>query len=421
MSYTPLNGSAKRLRIYIGDGDLWRGRPLYAALLERLKQEGLAGATVVRGVAGFGAQSRIHTASILDLSSDLPLILEAVDTPEKIQHALEVISPMVAEGLITLEDVEVVLYTHRYLRPLPADRRVRDVMTREPVAVRSDATVLSAWEAMLRQKVKALPVVNAQGRVVGLLTAEDLLERAGLNARLAVALRLDESTLSAEMDILRQSGRTAADVMSQPAITIHPDESLGLAAERLVKHAITRLPVVDEAGTLVGMISRLDVLRQVMDAPGLKSGQPGAAGPVAHGRTVNEVMEKEIPQVDEDTDLAGVIASFLSNGEHRVLVVDRAGKPVGLISDSDVVARIQPAHRGGVLGALRGRAHPPGVAVAARELMSPGVETIPGETSVVEAIRRMVTLGRKWLVVVDADGKPVGLIDREIALEALVR
>ncbi len=88
---------------------------------------------------------------------------------------------------------------------------------------------------------------------------------------------------------------------------------------------------------------------------------------------------------------------------------------------SDVIERIQPAHRRGVLGALRGRASLPSLSITAAELMSAGAETIQGQTPVVEAIQRMVTTGRKWLVVVDAEGKAVGLIDREIALESLIR
>jgi hypothetical protein len=92
MPLAPIQGQAKRLRIYIGDSDLWRGKSLAAVLLEQLKKEGLAGATVFRGVAGFGAHSRIHTAAILDLSTDLPVVIEVIDTPEKIQHALETVS-----------------------------------------------------------------------------------------------------------------------------------------------------------------------------------------------------------------------------------------------------------------------------------------------------------------------------------------
>ena len=417
MEFSSIERHAKRLRIYIGDSDQWRGKPLYAVLLEQLKREGLAGATVIRGVAGFGAHSRIHTASILSLSTDLPLVIEVIDSLEKIQHALETISPMVREGLITLEDVEVLAYTHRYLRPLPADRRVHEVMTKDPVAVQADQPLVVAWEKMLDQNLKALPVVNEQGQVVGLLTHEDLLDRAGLNARLAVARQLDEETLNAEMEILRNSGKRVGDVMSQPVFTIYPEESLGLAAERLVKHGITRLPVVDENGRLVGMVSRLDVLRQVMDIPE-KEPQPNPQR--ASGRQAGEVMSQAIPLVGEDMDLSGVIASFLSSGEHRVIVVNVAGQPVGLISDSDVVGRIQPGQRRGVLGALRGLISPPPISVSAREIMSPGAETIPAGLSVVEAIRRMVHSQRKWLVVVDDAGQPIGLIDREIALESLI-
>lgn len=418
MAFTSIQGNAKRLRIYIGDSDQWRGRPLYLVLLEHLKKEGLAGATVYRGIAGFGAHSRIHTTAILDLSVDLPLIIEVIDTPEKIDRALETTSPMVREGLITVEGVEVISYLHRFLRPLPSDLPVHEIMTKDPVAVRGDQAVLLAWEKMLKQNIKALPVVDENDQVIGLLTHEDVMERAGLNARLAVAQKLDEESLAAEMEILRRSNLTVKDVMSQPAITIHRDDPIGLAAERLVKNSITRLPVVDAGGKLAGMVSRLDILRQVMDVPGKAEKQapePGA------GRTAGEMMAKEVPVVQEETDLAGVIASFLSSGEHRVIVVNAGGLPVGLISDSDVVGRIQPAHRKGILGALRGGRNLSDVSVTARELMSPGVETISRETTVVEAVRKMLRASRKWLVVVDDQGRPVGLVDREIALEALIR
>ena len=206
--------------------------------------------------------------------------------------------------------------------------------------------------------------------------------------------------------------------MSRPPITIALDESVGAAAQRLVQHGITRLPVVDESGKLFGMLSRLDILRQVLDIP--EKTHPAAAQPGV-GRLAGEVMETEVPLVQADTDLAGVIASFLSSGEHRVIVVDAQGCPVGLISDSDVVGRIQPAHRSGILGALRGSQGLPDVSMTAGELMSPGVETVSGDTLVVEAIQKMLAAGRKWLVVLDGEGKPAGLIDREIALASLIR
>lgn len=418
MAFPSIERNAKRLKIYIGESDQWRGRPLYAALLDVLKKEGLAGATVTRGVAGFGAHSRIHTASILDLSLDLPLIIEVVDSSEKISHALEMVSPMVREGLITLENVEVVAYTHRYLRPLPADRRVREVMTRDPISAGEEDTALAAWEKMLRNNIKALPVVDNLGRVVGVVTHDDFLERAGLHARLAVARQLDEASLDAEMEILRASNLSAKDIMSKPPLVIHPDDPIGLAAERMIKFGVTRLPVVEENGKLVGIVSRLDLLRQVINIQEKTSRKPQVR---LEGRSVGEVMSPEIPLVGEDAELEGIIASFVRSGEHRVIVIDKERRPVGLISDSDLVGRIPPPLRGGILGALRGKSKLPDSPVTARELMSPGAETVDQDTSVVEAIQKMVQASRKWMVVVDSEGKPVGLVDREIALQALIR
>ncbi|HQV70316.1 MAG TPA: DUF190 domain-containing protein [Thermoflexales bacterium] len=112
-----LGEQAERLAIYIGESDRWHGKPLYVAILETLKTNHFAGATVTRGVAGFGAHSHIHTAAILRLSEDLPLIIFVVDTPEKIQKAIELVGPMVNEGLMTLEDVRVLRYTHRGAKP----------------------------------------------------------------------------------------------------------------------------------------------------------------------------------------------------------------------------------------------------------------------------------------------------------------
>ncbi|GAB4548052.1 MAG: DUF190 domain-containing protein [Anaerolineales bacterium] len=114
-----LMSEAKMLSIYIGESDKWRGKPLYAVLLETLKKEGMAGATVLRGVAGFGAHSRIHTAAVLRLSEDLPLVIQVVDSPEHIQRALDATLDMVCEGLVVIQPVEVIRYTHRERNPSP--------------------------------------------------------------------------------------------------------------------------------------------------------------------------------------------------------------------------------------------------------------------------------------------------------------
>ena len=98
------------LRIFIGESDRWKGKPLYEAIILKARQMGIAGATMLRGMMGFGAASRIHTAKILRLSEDLPIVVEIVDSAEKIGALLPVIEEMVQEGLITLEKVRVLQY-----------------------------------------------------------------------------------------------------------------------------------------------------------------------------------------------------------------------------------------------------------------------------------------------------------------------
>ncbi|MCL6566802.1 MAG: DUF190 domain-containing protein [Acidobacteriia bacterium] len=98
------------MRIHIGESDKWHGRPLYEAIVELLRREGFSGATVLRGVAGFGSASRIHTDKILRLSQDLPIVIEVVESEERIEKLLPQLDQMVGGGLITLEKVRVILY-----------------------------------------------------------------------------------------------------------------------------------------------------------------------------------------------------------------------------------------------------------------------------------------------------------------------
>lgn len=107
-----LPSEAELLRIFIGESDKYEGRPLYEVLVEEARERGLAGATVLRGTLGFGAHSRIHTAKILRLSEDLPMVVEIVDKPERIAEFLPRLDEMLGEGLVTLEKVRVILYRH---------------------------------------------------------------------------------------------------------------------------------------------------------------------------------------------------------------------------------------------------------------------------------------------------------------------
>jgi len=103
---------AKLLRVFIGESDIYKHRPLYEVIVEEARKRGMAGATVLRGILGFGANSRIHSAKVLRISEDLPVIVEIVDTEENIKDFLPELDAMIGEGLVTLEKAEVIVYRH---------------------------------------------------------------------------------------------------------------------------------------------------------------------------------------------------------------------------------------------------------------------------------------------------------------------
>lgn len=105
-----LEGEEKLLRIFIGESDRWQGKPLYEEIVAFVRREGLAGATVLRGLEGFGAKSHLHTARILRLSEDLPIVVEMVDTVENIDRVLPQLDEMIEEGMVTTERVQVITY-----------------------------------------------------------------------------------------------------------------------------------------------------------------------------------------------------------------------------------------------------------------------------------------------------------------------
>jgi uncharacterized protein len=110
MTHQKFEGERTLMRIHIGESDKWHGKPLHEAIVALLRKEGFSGATVLRGVSGYGSSSVYHTDKLLRLSQDLPIILEVIETLERIEQILPWLDEMVDGGLITLEKVRVILY-----------------------------------------------------------------------------------------------------------------------------------------------------------------------------------------------------------------------------------------------------------------------------------------------------------------------
>lgn len=118
-----IEGTGLLVRIYIGEADTRNGRPLYEEIVRFLRDRGIAGATVLRGIEGFGAKAHLHTARILRLSEDLPVLIEVVDQEDRLRAVLPELDAMVADGLITLERVEVLAYRATGAPPLDDEAR----------------------------------------------------------------------------------------------------------------------------------------------------------------------------------------------------------------------------------------------------------------------------------------------------------
>lgn len=209
------------------------------ALLERLLDDGLADASVTRGIAGFGAHSRIHTSAIIRLLEDLPVIIEVIDYAEKIDSILDTVYPMVREGMITLVDVKILKYTHRGLYLLPGYRLVKELMSSPAVSIAPQESVAQAWRTMVSHHLIALPVTNEDQQVVGIITDEDLNARAGLQQRLSLAKQLDPETIEEEIRQLSESHQLVKDIMTRPGIIISQETALSHAVG-LMKKQIDR-------------------------------------------------------------------------------------------------------------------------------------------------------------------------------------
>src|SRR5262249_14550080 len=410
-------GEGRRIRIYTGEREQWGRKQLFLAVLEFLRAEGAAGATVLRGVAGFGATSRIHTAKILDMSEDLPMVIEWIDTPERVERLLPRVRDMVTAGLITVEDVHIASYSHRPVRvDVPEHVRVADVMSRDVVRVHPETPLGALVELLVGRDYRAVPVIDATERVVGIVTNGDLVERGGLAMRLELLATASRETLQQALAALATDGRTAADVMTRDVVTVLPDLSVLEAGRLMAQRRLKRLPVIDAAGRLFGIVSRVDLLRTVAEGYPV-SEQPQSQGHPA--RLVADIVRRDVPTVSLQASLPEVLDAVVSTRLNCAVVLDAQQRVVGLVTDADLVRRLD-AQPGIVTRLMRQVAPVPVINdMKAADVMVADVGTTGPDVPIAVAMRDMLARRHKILPVVDTDGRLIGIADRFDLLQAI--
>ena len=422
-------GKAKQITIFIGETDQYHHQALYMAIIEMLRREGCGGATATRGVAGFGASSLIHTAAILRLSFDQPLVITVVDRPERIDRVLVPLRELAPHALITVQEVEVVQSGAPFKEGLP-DLKVSEVMRREVATVHPDSAITQVVELLLDKDFTAAPVVDDQGKVVGMVSDNDLLTRGGMNVTISLKKATDLDYVRELHESLENANRKVSEVMTREVVTTTPDAILGRAAKLMVEKHLKRLPVVYSDGKLVGILGRLDVLNTIA-AVHLPEWHPEAHADGAQA-TVADVMTREVPTVHETAAVEEIFDLLVSSSHKRVVVVDDKRHVVGIVADSDLISKVSRESWPGIMEILISKV-PIGRASAqarkhiqklrarsAKELMTRDVITVREKMPVASALALSAEKRVKRLPVVNAEGELVGIVGRTEMMRALL-
>ena len=442
-------GKAEVLTIYLGESDQWQGAPLYVAIVQYLRAHGCAGATVTRAITGYGAESRLHTDQLWRLSSDAPMIVQVVDQPDRLRRLLPELHMMLQGGLMTLHTTEVLKYTHARRTGLPTKLPVRQIMETSLTAVTPDTPVASVLDILLEASFRALPVIDAQHRLVGIIGTRDLINAGLLPVRRGVfhtARELDSETaetLEGSLIQARQSPQRAAEIMNRQVRSITPDLPLREAAQVMLETGLRSLPVVEADGRLVGIVTRADLLQVVVTSPLMSQEASSVTQPLRRTTTLTtqaiqqqpiaDFVNPDVATAQEQTPLNEVIDLLISSPLKRVVVINEECQVQGIISDVDVIVQTRAEARPGWLAVLSNWTHgkpvrvptsalqtPTGKARVAADLMNREVVTVEVNTSVQEAIEMMLQTRRHILPVVDAQGSLQGTVGRSALLRILV-
>jgi CBS domain-containing protein len=414
---------AKRLTIFVGETDQWHHTSLYLAILEKLKAAGCAGATVTSGIAGFGAHGHIKTRRLVEVSFDLPLIITAIDRAENVERVLPEITGMLAGGVVTVEDVEVVYYSAAFKGGVP-HLPVSSVMSVQPESVTPDASVVDVVERLLQRDYTELPVIDDSGHLIGAIGDTDLVTAGAASEGLSLEKAVGPEVVREHLAEVKKGDGRVRGIMHSQVLSVRPATPLREAASLMHSNGVRHLFVVDGDHRLVGVIGRLDIFQRIVSGYTLRTAPPVHRLPLQH-RTAAEIMERSFPIISPDTPLPEVVDMLSASDVKRVLVVDEAGKLAGIVTDTDILRRVDPAEKPGLFTQLRSRWSAQAKQEVRRafgqraaDVMTSPVVSVREGSPVIEALTISVDQHIKRLPVLDGEGKPVGIVSRPALLAA---
>jgi len=415
----------KAIEIFTNEDARYQNKPVADAVIQYIQELKIAARCIVtRGIAGCYESGEISTGRLEILSFNLPIRIYVVLPAAATEQVLTGLDERVGNGIIALHDLKVI--SHKAANTFfPRQLTVRDVMTTEPRSVTAESPLSDAARLLLSSIFTGLPVVDQKDRPIGVITQGDLIGKGGMPLRLGLLAESEQDGLESIMTALDH--KRVMEIMTTPVVTISENRPLTEAVDLMLARDLKRLPVVDKAGQLVGMLSRLDIFKTVMrEAPDWDAFRAQEIE-VKNLHKVGDIIRRDTHTVSPETTIDKVIRIIDGNDIQRVAVVNAEGKLLGLISDRDLLRYFKPDQEGlrylfaqmtqsfrkdSPAQAMEQRL----IATLASEVMDADIPTIQEGMFIEEAIKMITEKKLKRLTVVDNNGYFKGMISRDSLL-----
>jgi CBS-domain-containing membrane protein len=420
----------KLITIFTSEDSKWKGKPLYEVVVNYVKDlKTVARCIVSHGVAGCYESGEVVTRKLLELSYNMPLRIEVVIPEAEADPVLAALDRMVTDGVVTINDLTVYSFKSSK-RLIPKQLKVKDVMTPFPKTAALDTPVNDVVQLLLSSSLKGVPVIDSNSHVAGIITQNDLIQKANLPIRLGLLARLELD--QRKMLLNSNAPKKAQEIMTHPVITIKEEQHLHEAVHLMLKHHLKRLPVINDQGILVGMLSRVDVFNTITKHASEWTSLEERNIEITNITSLRDIMNREMHTVKSEAPISEVIEMICSDEIQRAAVVDDKGRLLGLISDFDLLPLVSgnpfsiwDLFVSKLTFSEAGRKNKELIehvkARTAGEIMKRNIKTIREDATVDEAIQLMAEKGLKRLPVVDEEGTFKGMISRDSVLRTAIK